>query len=132
AKLVTSAASREGAVEAQANALDEFVIEGIRHNIPFLATVMQNERFRAGKLSTAFIAEEFPDGFRGRGAEGTIGERMAAVAAAADLIAGERRRKISGQLPSRVVRRASRRLVKLGSTEHRLEVAREEGAIRVR
>ena len=57
---------------------------------------------------------------------------MAAVAAAADLIAGERRRKISGQLPSRVVRRASRRLVKLGSTEHRLEVAREEGAIRVR
>ena len=132
AKLVTSAASREQAIDAQANALDQFAIDGIRHNIPFLAAVMQNERFRSGKLSTAFIAEEFPDGFRGREPEGRIGELMAAVAAAADLVAGERKRGISGQLPSRPVRRDSRRVVKLGQTEQRLEVAREGDAIKVR
>ena len=132
AKLVTSAASREQAIDAQANALDQFAIDGIRHNIPFLAAVMQNERFRSGKLSTAFIAEEFPDGFRGREPEGSIGELMAAVAAAVDLVAGERKREISGQLPSRPVRRDSRRVVKLGQTEQRLEVAREGDAIKVR
>jgi propionyl-CoA carboxylase alpha chain len=132
AKLVTSAASREQAIDAQANALDQFAIDGIRHNIPFLAAVMQNERFRSGKLSTAFIAEEFPDGFRGREPEGSIGELMAAVAAAADFVAGERKREISGQLPSRPVRRDSRRVVKLGESEHRLEVAREGDAIKVR
>src|ERR1700730_2395062 len=114
AKLVTAAPSREQAIDAQANALDRFAIDGIRHNIPFLAAVMQNERFRSGNLSTAFIAQEFPDGFRGREPEGRIGERMAAVAAAVDLVLGERKRKISGQLPSRPVRRDSRRVVKLG------------------
>jgi propionyl-CoA carboxylase alpha chain len=132
AKLVTAAPSREQAIDAQANALDRFAIEGIRHNIPFLAAVMQNARFRAGKLSTAFIAEEFPDGFRAREPQGKTGELMAAVAAAVDLVAGERKRKISGQLPSRPVRRDSRRVVRLGKTEHRLEVAREDDAIKVR
>ena len=132
AKLVTAAPSREQAIDAQANALDQFAIDGIRHNIPFLAAVMQNERFRSGNLSTAFIAEEFPDGFRGREPEGRIGERMAAVVAAVDLVLGERRRKISGQLPSRPVRRDSRRVVKLGKVEHRLKVGREGDAIRVR
>ena len=63
AKLVTHAADRLGAIEAQANALDAFVIDGIRHNIPFLSALMQHERWRAGRLSTGFIAEEFPDGF---------------------------------------------------------------------
>ena len=63
AKLVTHAKTREQAVDAQADALDAFTIEGIRHNIPFLAAIMQHPRWRAGKLSTAFIAEEFPRGF---------------------------------------------------------------------
>src|SRR5436309_366119 len=132
AKLVTFAPSREHAIYAQANALDQFAIDGIRHNIPFLAAVMQSARFRSGKLSTAFIAEEFPEGFRGREPNGRTGELMAAVGAAVDLVAGERRRKISSQLPSRPVRRDSRRVVKLGRSEHRLEVVRARDAIEVR
>jgi propionyl-CoA carboxylase alpha chain len=60
AKLVTHAKTRVEAIDAQADALDAFTIEGIRHNIPFLAAIMQHPRWRAGKLSTAFIAEEFP------------------------------------------------------------------------
>src|SRR6201986_2775145 len=63
AKLVTHADTREKAIDAQAAALDAFTIEGIRHNIPFLAAIMQNARWRSGKLSTAFIADEFPRGF---------------------------------------------------------------------
>ena len=64
AKLVTHAGDRLRAIDAQANALDAFVIDGIRHNIPFLSALMQHERWRAGRLSTGFIAEEFPEGFR--------------------------------------------------------------------
>ena len=60
AKLVTHAPTRAQAIEAQADALDAFVIDGIRHNIPFLAALMAHPRWRAGKLSTGFIAEEFP------------------------------------------------------------------------
>ena len=56
--------TREAAIDAQADALDAFAIDGIRHNIPFLSALMAHPRWRAGKLSTGFIAEEFPDGFQ--------------------------------------------------------------------
>src|SRR5476649_2246359 len=70
AKLVTHGPTREAAIEAQANALDTFAIRGIRHNIPFLAALMQHPRWRAGNLSTGFIAEEYPKGFFARAPEG--------------------------------------------------------------
>src|SRR5205085_5926441 len=105
AKLVTHAPTREAAIDAQADALDAFAIEGIRHNIPFLAALMQHPRWRAAKLSTGFIAEEFPDGFHPRDPLGETAAVMTAVAAAIDHVAGQRRRGISGQLASRAVTR---------------------------
>ncbi|MGY4596147.1 acetyl/propionyl-CoA carboxylase alpha subunit [Bradyrhizobium sp. GM22.5] len=63
AKLVTHAPSRAAAIEAQATALDSFYVDGIRHNIPFLSALMHHPRWREGRLSTGFIAEEFPKGF---------------------------------------------------------------------
>src|ERR1700674_1435081 len=63
AKLVTHGPDRDAAIAAQAQALDAFYIDGIRHNVAFLATLMGHPRWHAGKLSTAFIAEEFPSGF---------------------------------------------------------------------
>src|SRR6185312_10279277 len=70
AKLVTHAPTRAAAIAAQSDALDAFAISGIRHNIAFLAALMAHPRWQAGKLSTGFIAEEFPDGFRPIAAEG--------------------------------------------------------------
>ena len=66
AKLVTHAPSRAAAIEAQSTALDAFYVDGIRHNIPFLSALMNHPRWREGKLSTGFIAEEFPKGFSAR------------------------------------------------------------------
>src|SRR6202166_1755581 len=70
AKLVTHAPTRAEAIEAQSDALDAFVIDGIRHNIPFLSALMAHPRWKAGKLSTGFIAEEFPEGFHPIAPEG--------------------------------------------------------------
>ena len=132
AKLVTHAATREAAIEAQSGALDAFVIDGIRHNIPFLAALMAHPRWRAGKLSTGFIAEEFPDGFHPIAPDGARAEVLASVAASVDHVLGERKRQISGQMRGRSVTRESERAVWLGKAEHRLEVKRENGAIAVR
>jgi propionyl-CoA carboxylase alpha chain len=132
AKLVTHAPSREQAIDAQAAALDAFVIDGIRHNIPFLAALMQHPRWRAGQLSTAFIAEEYPDGFHAVRPAGEAAQVLAAVASAVDLVAGERKRRISGQLMSRPVIRERRRAVWLDDTEIRVDVVREHDAIVVR
>ncbi|MBO0759054.1 MAG: acetyl-CoA carboxylase biotin carboxylase subunit, partial [Bradyrhizobiaceae bacterium] len=109
AKLVTHAKTRAQAVAAQSQALDAFYIDGIRHNIPFLAALMQHPRWKKGKLSTAFIAEEYPEGFHPIAPEGERGRVIAAVAAAIDHIVGERKRRISGQMIGRAVTRERRR-----------------------
>ena len=65
AKLVSHGATRDDALDVQAEALDRFHIEGIQDNIPFCAAVMDEKRFRSGKITTAYIKDQFPDGFNG-------------------------------------------------------------------
>jgi propionyl-CoA carboxylase alpha chain len=98
AKLVTHGPNRLAAIDAQASALDRFVIDGIRHNIPFLSSLMTNERWRSGKLSTGFIAEEYPGGFAPQEPKGELAHQLASVATLMDHIGNERKRQISGQL----------------------------------
>jgi propionyl-CoA carboxylase alpha chain len=132
AKLVTHAPTRGKAIEAQANALDAFAIRGIRHNIPFLAALMAHPRWQSGKLSTGFLAEEYPDGFHGASIEGEGAHALASVAAAIDHVLGERKRRISGQMSGRDVQRERQRAVRLNDTEYSLDVSRSNGAIAVR
>jgi propionyl-CoA carboxylase alpha chain len=132
AKLVTHAGDRLAAIEAQARALDAFVIDGIRHNIPFLSALMQHERWRAGRLSTGFIAEEFPGGFSPLAAEGETERALAAVAAHVDHSQNIRKRKISGQLRAPGdMRFELERVVQLGKARIDVEVAPREGGIDV-
>src|SRR5690606_32479726 len=65
AKLCTWAPTRIEAIDAMGDALDEFELEGVGNNIPFVSAVMAQERFREGRLTTGYIAEEFPGGFSG-------------------------------------------------------------------
>ena len=130
AKLVTHAKTRAQAIDAQADALDAFTIEGIRHNIPFLAAIMQHPRWRAGRLSTGFIAEEFPRGFERTPPAEAVARRIAAVAAAIDHILGERKRRISGQLNTALTRER-RRAIRLGNEELRADVEHDGKAVAV-
>ena len=123
AKLVTHAPDRLGAIEAQATALDAFVIDGIRHNIPFLSALMQHPRWREGRLSTGFIAEEFPDGFHPLVAKGETERRLAVVAAHIDHVLNERKRRISGQLREpEQLRFEPKRVVAMGESRVELEI----------
>jgi propionyl-CoA carboxylase alpha chain len=132
AKLVTHAPTREQAIEAQARALDAFAIDGIRHNIPFLAALMAHPRWQEGRLSTGFIAEEFPEGFAAPAPAGEIALRMAAVAAAVDHHHNERKRRISGQLrPNVPVRFDRQRAVMLDGERYDLTVEDADGGIAV-
>jgi propionyl-CoA carboxylase alpha chain len=131
AKLITHGPTRAEAIAAQSNALDAFVIDGIRHNIAFLAALMAHPRWRAGKLSTGFIAEEFPQGFQAIKPQGALAEVIGSVAAAIDHVLGERKRRISGQMTGREVVRERRRAVRLGELWLSLDVAREAEGIAV-
>ncbi|WP_336800281.1 acetyl/propionyl/methylcrotonyl-CoA carboxylase subunit alpha [Kaistia sp. MMO-174] len=98
AKLCTHAPTRAEAIEAMSEALDDFVVEGIQHNVPFLSALMAHPRWRAGELSTGFIAEEFPEGFHGAGADAATLARLAAVALTMEILRKDRLDRLSGRL----------------------------------
>jgi propionyl-CoA carboxylase alpha chain len=81
-KLSTWAPERTAAIDAMARALEDFHIEGPGHNIPFLAAVMDQDRFRSGELSTNYIKDEFPEGFVGTPPTTLQRDLMTAVACA--------------------------------------------------
>ena len=103
AKLCTFApgegtSARIKAIDTMAAALDDFEVEGIGHNVPFLSAVMGQEPFRSGKLTTAYIAEEFPDGFGGVQPDQSAVMSLAAVAVLINQVIQERAVQISGAI----------------------------------
>lgn len=90
AKLCTWAPNRLSAINTMCEALDRFEVEGIGHNLPFLSAVMSHDRFRSGNITTAFIAEEYPDGFEGVELTETELTAIAGVAAAMRYTDGQR------------------------------------------
>ncbi|MDE2383336.1 MAG: acetyl/propionyl/methylcrotonyl-CoA carboxylase subunit alpha [Alphaproteobacteria bacterium] len=100
AKLCAWGPSRAEAVSAMAQALDEFEVEGIGHNLPFLSAVMGQERFQKGALTTAYIAEEFKDGFKGVAPDAAALADLARVAAFIHVASETRAAQITGTLPN--------------------------------
>ena len=98
AKLCTWAPDRLRAIEEMRTALDAFELEGIGHNIPFLSAVMDHEKFISGDMTTAFIEEEYPEGFEGVTLSDDALRRVAAAAAAMNRVAEIRRTRISGRM----------------------------------
>jgi propionyl-CoA carboxylase alpha chain len=121
AKLVTWAPTREEAADRQVAALDRFRIDGIGHNIDFLSAIMQHSRFRAGALTTGFIAEEYPEGFDGAPASKALKRKLAAVAAVIDRTRSMRAAQISGQLNGSI-EAASERVVTIDGDRFELTV----------
>ncbi|KPQ21594.1 MAG: propionyl-CoA carboxylase alpha subunit PccA, partial [Porphyrobacter sp. HL-46] len=130
AKLITWAPTRDEAADLQIEALDNFRIKGLGHNIDFLSAIMQHPRFRSGELTTGFIAEEYPEGFQGAPVTEEFARRLAAICAGNEFTLQSRARRISGQLDGDdgregVKRMTSEWLVKLG--DRRFEVVLGEG-----
>ncbi len=98
AKLCTWGPDRAAAIEEMRVALDSFEVEGIGHNLPFLSAVMDHEKFTSGNMTTAFIEEEFPDGFDGVDLPDDMLRRVAASAAAMYRVAEIRRTRVSGRM----------------------------------
>jgi propionyl-CoA carboxylase alpha chain len=131
AKLCSWGPDRTAAIEAMGRALDDFEVEGIGHNLPFLSAVMQNGRFREGRLTTAFIAEEFPDGFHGLAPDTAAARGMAAIATLINDRLQRRATKISGTIGNhrRVV--GKEWVVALGSEAIAVTFAQEGDASRI-
>jgi propionyl-CoA carboxylase alpha chain len=141
AKLCTWAPTRGEAIEGMRNALDAFEVEGIGHNLPFLAAVMDHPRFVSGNITTAFIAEEYPEGFAGVAPDHATLRLLAAVAAHMKILKEERAARISGAMPHHARRVEPDWVVYLGRESFPVHVAEtdfgtevtfeDEGTVRV-
>ncbi|MBU6165835.1 MAG: acetyl/propionyl/methylcrotonyl-CoA carboxylase subunit alpha [Alphaproteobacteria bacterium] len=99
AKLISWGPTRADAIAAQAQALDNYLIKGINHNIDFLSAIMQHDRFKAGaNVTTGFIAEEYPDGFHGAPVQPATRDALIAAAAIIHVETVARESLIDGQL----------------------------------
>jgi len=98
AKLITYGATREEAIDKQIAALDRFEIDGIGHNIDFLSALMQHPRFREGRLTTGFIAEEYPEGFVGAEVAEGFSDKLAAIASVLATADADRAGQIDGRM----------------------------------
>jgi propionyl-CoA carboxylase alpha chain len=127
AKLVTWAPTREAAIDAQVDALDQFVVVGINNNIDFLSALMQHPRYRSGEITTGFIAEEYPDGFNGAPADEQLQADLAVVAGMVSVIGEERALEISDQLGERVYVPCERVVRIDGGAEHKVRIKPYKG-----
>ncbi len=122
AKLCTWGPTRMAAIEEMRLALDTFEVEGIGHNLPFVGAVMDHPRFVSGEITTAFIAEEYPDGFQGATLDEITLARVAASAAAMNRVAEIRRTRISGTMDNHERRVGDDWIVTLQGIEHVVKI----------
>ena len=123
AKLITHGPNREAATDHMIAALDAFYIDGIQHNISFLSAIMEHPRWVEGALTTGFVAEEYPDGFKVRAPDDETRDILTIVAAAIDHLGNLRRRKISDQLKGDNVQFDQLRVVRLGEESQKVSVS---------
>jgi propionyl-CoA carboxylase alpha chain len=141
AKLITYADSRDAAIERMAHALDAYYIRGVSHNISFLNALIMHPRFKEGRLTTNFIAEEYPDGFHAADVPHTDSLIPVAIAAVVHKRHHERAAEVTGQ-----IRRFERKLrndwvviangthypVSVRDVAHGYEVVYEQAVYRVK
>jgi len=118
AKLITHGKDRDAALDAHGEALDRFQIEGIQDNIPFIAAVVDEKRFRSGNITTAYIKDEFPEGFQGT--EPTQEQETILIASAAyvHVFFSRRAASTSGQISLAPAEARREWVVILGDTHH--------------
>jgi len=131
AKLCTWAPTRAEAIEEMRIALDTFEVEGIGHNLPFCSAVMDHPKFTSGEMTTAFIEEEFPDGFEGVTLSQDMLKRVAAAAAAMNRVAEIRRTRVSGRMDNHERKVGDDWVVALQGMEFAVTVRADKGGANI-
>ncbi len=131
AKLVTYGADRNEAIANMNDALDSYFIRGVSHNISFLNALIAHPRFLEGRLTTNFIAEEYPDGFHASDVTHNDPDLLIAIAGAVHRIYMDRAARLSHQLPSHERQVGEDFVVMIGQQQHVIRVISIEGGYEV-
>uniref|UniRef100_A0A8C9SCK4 Propionyl-CoA carboxylase alpha chain, mitochondrial n=1 Tax=Scleropages formosus TaxID=113540 RepID=A0A8C9SCK4_SCLFO len=97
-KLVTYGSTRAEALQRMEEALDNYVIRGVTHNIPLLREIITHPRFVSGDISTKFLQEVYPEGFKGHQLSDSERWELLATAVALFVAAQLRSQRFLGNL----------------------------------
>ena len=122
AKLIAHGRDRAEAIARLQQALDGFVVDGIGNNLVFLNAALANETFRSGTFSTAFIEEEFADGYFGPERTDAVVETLVPIIATAHTIRSLRDACLSGQMPGQSWRPSRKWVVRIDRKDYAVDV----------
>jgi propionyl-CoA carboxylase alpha chain len=132
AKLCAYGENRNEAIEHMRHALGSYAIGGVSHNISFLETIMKNEKFIKGELSTSFIKEEFPAGFLGSELDSQAKEVLLVVAMQIFLKNYQRNAQMSGQLRNRQKQISDRWVTAIDDNSYLINILSQgEGTLKI-
>ena len=131
AKLCTWAKSRPEAIKLMQDSLDNFEIEGVGHNLPFLSAVMGHPRFFSGDITTAFIEEEYQEGFVGVELEKKDLRSLSSAIASIHIFKEIRKSNISGRVNDRVEAVGEDWHVSVQGVQSRVKVVKSENEVLV-
>jgi len=131
AKLVTFGKDRGQAIANMGTALDAYYIRGVSHNISFLSALIAHPRFVEGRLSTNFIADEYPEGFHPWEVPHDDPDLPVAIAASIHRAFAERAARLSGQLPSHEKTVGSDFIVIIGTDRYPVQAVTVDGGYEV-
>jgi propionyl-CoA carboxylase alpha chain len=127
AKLIVHGADRQQAIERMRAALNGFVIRGVSSNIPFQAALLNHPRFASGQFNTGFIAQEYPQGFKGAAPSADETRLLVCAAAVIHRRVRERAARISGQLPGHEIGAPAEFVVRIGEDGHPVRLSPAPG-----
>jgi len=131
AKLVTYGEDRTQAIERMQHALDEYYIDGVQHNISFLNALMVHPRFLEGRLTTNFIAEEYPDGFNSSDVPQEDPAKSIVITACVHRGHTDRASRLSGQMAGYERQHSEDWVVSVDDINHHVRVWPAENGFRV-
>lgn len=131
AKLITYGDTRDEAIARMHDALDQYCIRGVSHNISFLNALIAHPKFKAGDITTNFIAEEYPDGFHASDVVPSDTQLPVAIAAAVHRAYVDRASQISDQLAGHEKIVDDKFVVCIGSDKHAVSVVPIEGGFEI-
>ena len=132
AKLCSFGKDRAEAIKYMQQALETYAISGVSHNISFLETIMKNENFASGNITTSFIKQEFPEGFSGSEIDSRVEEVLISSAMEVFLSNYERNAKMTGKLRNREKQVSERWVVMIDDKAHLVKIiSRENGLLKV-
>jgi len=127
AKVISHGKTRAEAIARLRDGLDAYYVRGISHNIGFLTDVLGHSRFGAGRLSTGFIAEEFPDGYAGAALTPEALKVIVPVALTIHHRLQKRASAISGQARGIPSLQSAAFAVAVGEVNHKASILANEG-----